>query len=423
MSTSLSPPVYQTDLFLDQTIYNPGSFVNGQVTFKLDKKLHCDRITAQLYGSARVFFVQKYTAPGALVKTKAFEQEIVLVNQSQDLWVTSNANIQKAMTLDEIARRASSTAIRLPQEQSANRPGLEVGNQTFGFSFPLPHRGLYTSFDSKNSAGYIRYYILLKVFNGSCVVLRKKLLFPVVVPVILENQLLTQEERVISQRKQFDKNAYLHVELELEKKMFVPGEPVRGNIFIDNQSGKSVKYANLHIVQDTVCYSIQPEVQMHESSYKTAGMGLCGEKVQTHDQRRYPIQFNIPALVPNVDVPHCLHSDYRLQLDVNFVRGSAKGSPISIKVPIIIGTHMRDNANFPVPSDNFELPLAPPPYNFTNEILENSIMERPPAYSPTIGGLSAIDPDAQDGYAPLCYHYNFGFAVEDEMSGAEKKTQ
>jgi hypothetical protein len=137
--------------------------------------------------------------------SKAFQQEQILVDQTQNVWITMNQNVRKHMTLDEITRRASSTAIHLPQNNSDTQPGLGKGNHTFNFSFPLPQNGLHTSFDARNSAGCVRYYILVKIFNGSCIALRKKLLFPVVCPTILPNQLLSKEDRVFSQWKQFEK--------------------------------------------------------------------------------------------------------------------------------------------------------------------------------------------------------------------------
>lgn len=101
-------------------------------------------------------------------------------------------------------RLSSSTAIKT-QNKVENSPGLEEGTHTFNISFALPPTGLYTSFDAKNSAGYVRYYILLKVFNGSAIVLRKKLLFAVVCPQILINTALPVKDKVVKKRKEFDK--------------------------------------------------------------------------------------------------------------------------------------------------------------------------------------------------------------------------
>lgn len=61
-STSMSgfaQSPYQADIFLEKPIYNPGELINGQVTLRLAKKLCCEIIHAQLYGSARVFFIKK----------------------------------------------------------------------------------------------------------------------------------------------------------------------------------------------------------------------------------------------------------------------------------------------------------------------------------------------------------------------------
>lgn len=108
--------------------------------------------------------------------------------------------------MEEIARKASSTAIRLSNKNNKeNRPGLEHGTHAFSFAFPLPVNGLYTSFDAKNSAGCIRYYMLLRVLNGSCLVMRKKLLFAVVCPKVLLNYPLSKVDQPITERKEFEK--------------------------------------------------------------------------------------------------------------------------------------------------------------------------------------------------------------------------
>jgi hypothetical protein len=56
---SLATSAYQADIFLEKPIYNPGDTLNGQITLRLGRKLCCDRVHVQLFGSARVFFVQK----------------------------------------------------------------------------------------------------------------------------------------------------------------------------------------------------------------------------------------------------------------------------------------------------------------------------------------------------------------------------
>jgi len=418
--TSVSPTqsAYQSDIFLDKHIYNPGDLVAGQVTLKLSRKLCCDTVALQLYGSARVFFVQKITKPGALNQSRAFEQEQILVDQKQDLWLTMNQNVQKQLSLEEIARRASSTAIRLPSGRKETSPGLEQGDHTFAFSFPLPQTGLHTSFDARNSAGYIRYYILLKVLNGSAVVMRKKLLFPVVCPKVLHSYPLSKTDRTVAQRKDFEKDSYISVQLCMEKRMFVPGEPIKGTITIENRSRKSVKHASLYIHQETICYSTRPEIQIHETSFKPPGMGLNVHKIKSGDRLEYPIEYNVPALLPNIDVPNCIQTYYYVQLDVGFVRNCPKHNPIAIKIPISIGTHLQ------APGEQYA--TAPPAYedieNRENFGVSHLQQFPPPDYNSSVMGMSAVDGEDQAGYAPLCYHYNFGFCLDDE-SNANKKRQ
>lgn len=90
---------YGVEILLDQPIYNPGDILTGLIKLDLKKKLCCELVTVQLYGSARVLFTEKIvrlvlssflrlfqTKPGALGQTKAYEQENVLVNLKTDVW-------------------------------------------------------------------------------------------------------------------------------------------------------------------------------------------------------------------------------------------------------------------------------------------------------------------------------------------------
>lgn len=100
------------------------------------------------------------------------------------------------------------------------------------------------------------------------------------------------------------------------------------------RSGKSVKYSHLYINQETICYSTRPEIQIHESAFNTPGIGLEVSKVMSGEDFKYPIKYNVPALLPNVDVPNCIQTNYHIHLVVGFVRNTPKGAPISIKVKL-----------------------------------------------------------------------------------------
>jgi hypothetical protein len=148
-------------------------------------------------------------------------------------------------------------------------------------------------------------------------------------------------------------------------------------------------------------------------------MGLTADKVLTGNDLTYPIAFNVPALVPNIEVPNCIHTDYHLRLIVGFIRGSGKGAPIAIKVPILLGTHIRKSAS------NNQLPGPPPAYSDIGANQENIDYDiRPPTYTPSVGGLSSIESGEENAnYTPLCYHYNFAFNPDDEALTMKKKTK
>lgn len=87
---------------------------------------------------------------------------------------------------------------------------------------------------------------------------------------------------------------------------------------------------------------------------------------------------------------------------------------MSIQMPISIGTHLQSS------DDSF--PVSPPPAYEEIENRENYnglYPQFPPDYSASLMGLSCLNDADQDGYTPLCYHYNFAFCGDEE----EKKNK
>jgi len=298
------------------------------------------------------FFTQLLKDPGQFGKTRAFEQERILVDDESDVWTGSNysdesKNKQK-ITLEEIVRRSNPNAIRLPGREitqngltsSACGSTLSKGTYEFDFCFKLPIDGLYTSFDSKNAAGNVRYYVQIQVWNGAFSALRQKLLFPVVCPKKLSEppfDKISNEGELVE--KEFGKGEKtLKVSLRLTKCGYVPGEPLIGTISINNRLSKSIKSAFLRIKQRTICYANKPDFQMHESFFETAGMELP-RKIRSKESLEYPICFYVPALLPNLHVPECIETDYSLELDVGTVKNSRRSSILQLRTALLIGTH------------------------------------------------------------------------------------
>uniref|UniRef100_A0A914XZR8 Arrestin-like N-terminal domain-containing protein n=1 Tax=Panagrolaimus superbus TaxID=310955 RepID=A0A914XZR8_9BILA len=187
---------FEAFIELDERIYNPGDVVTGKLHLELKKKLTCDVIKIQLFGSVRVFFIKSVSSktPGVLARNQAYEQEIVLIDKDINVWeAPANGEPKHEVTLEDIARMARSTSIRAHLPSPGRMPGFEPGGYDFTFSFILPESGLQTSFDSKNSAGCVRYYILMQALNRGYTVFRKKHLFPIVTPVFLDADLRAVE--------------------------------------------------------------------------------------------------------------------------------------------------------------------------------------------------------------------------------------
>ena len=59
--------------------------------------------------------------------------------------------------------------------------------------------------------------------------------------------------------------------MELDKRGYVPGEPISGKITIENKSKESVKCAFLRIIQTSTCYSRRPEIDVKVTTFEAAG--------------------------------------------------------------------------------------------------------------------------------------------------------
>lgn len=47
---------YDIDVILNEKIYNPGDTIHGEIQFRLNRKLFCDTIIAQVCGIVKIFW-------------------------------------------------------------------------------------------------------------------------------------------------------------------------------------------------------------------------------------------------------------------------------------------------------------------------------------------------------------------------------
>jgi len=168
-------------------------------------------------------------------------------------------------------------------------------------------------------------------------------------------------------------------------------------------------------------------MHLKESYFDTSGVGLPTHKVPPHTRFIFPINFYVPALLPNMRIPECIEANYTLRLSVGFKRGCAKYAFLQLSTPILIGTHPTSDAAKSFEEAKQKLPAAPPVYSDGDSPTESASTapDVPPAYTSSIGGLSETNDSPADKasllngegkkeYAPITYHYNFGYSLEDE---------
>uniref|UniRef100_A0A914ZQ00 Arrestin C-terminal-like domain-containing protein n=1 Tax=Parascaris univalens TaxID=6257 RepID=A0A914ZQ00_PARUN len=410
---------YDIDLLLSEKMYGPGDIIQGQIQFSLNRKLFCDTIIAQLYGIAKVFWTTN-EAHNDSFQPVAHVQKRTLIDKKVIVWNAENKKqLPPELSMGDIIRLSSPTAIRPKKvNRSEDDCGLEPGRHSMCFSFDLPKGGLHTSFEQPGCGGCVQYFILVQCLFNEQLIAKRKLLFPLVCPVDLMDNPIATESADVNRKINFGKNAYLNVQLHLAKKGFVPGERIPVRIFIDNRSGKSVKYAHLSIVQHAFCMADYPYPVDKHSCMEASGVGLPIHKIVNDSAYKYIPEFNVPALVPDFEIPGCIHVDHTLKFEVGFSRkAKPQYSVCVITIPIFVGTSGVDgkrdaHAISSKHSEEYDSCItseeaagetnasAYSPYTFS--------IPPPPSYTESEEGASDVQEGDDDcpSYTAVCYRYS-----------------
>uniref|UniRef100_A0A7I4KHM1 Arrestin_C domain-containing protein n=1 Tax=Brugia malayi TaxID=6279 RepID=A0A7I4KHM1_BRUMA len=360
---------YHIDILLSKKIYNPGDTIHGEVIFTLERNLSCDLINVQLFGLIRVFWIDKKAGNGCF-RPLPREQKRVLIDETVILWSEEKTNCKRPIqpTLNDILRLSATIAIRTKKyERNGNFRGIETGSHKFEFTFQLPKEGLYTSFDLGNCDGRVRYCINVQCFSYGLLVLKQTLVFPVVCPVDPSQCMDALQNSYNRKRMEFKKGRYLDVELSVSKRWLVPGEAIPVQVYIDNRSGKSIKFSHLSIQQHVFCIATHPLKCAKEWFQDTlAGVGMDAHKIPNGSKYKYTPNFNVPALVPGFEISGCMTLEYDLKLDVGFDRitmsSDMKHIICTLTIPIFIGTSSITDTNILQKSKFRKVSLLPPNY-------------------------------------------------------------
>ncbi|KAM3718548.1 Protein ttm-2 [Dirofilaria immitis] len=305
-----------------------------------------------------------YHIGNANFRPLAREQKRILVDETTVLW----SDEKDISTTNVIQARK--------RERNGNFHGIEIGSHKFEFVFQLPQQGLYTSFDLRNCGGRIRYCINVQCFSYGRLVLKKTLVFPIVCPINPSEFPKAFENGCNKKRVELKKNRYFDVELSISKCWLVPGEALPVQIYIDNRSGKSIKFFHLSIQQRIFCTATCPMKYDKEWFLDTVGVGMDIHKIRDGSTHKYAPKFNVPALVPGFKIAKCMTLEYALKLDIGFDRvtistGVKQHIVCTLTIPIFIGTSSTMDANV-VEKSKFEeaivsLPnyydISPPSYD------------------------------------------------------------
>ncbi|CAJ0581433.1 unnamed protein product, partial [Mesorhabditis spiculigera] len=378
---------YKMEIILDGSIYKPGDTVSGTIYLDLMKHMACDIITVKMFGQIRVYWVEESTTTYALRQTTPYEQKRTLVDRSVELWKSSDSAMVHRPTLDEIRDFASSNKIRAPLKRSdEEKAGFSAGRHQLEFSLDLPKAGLLSTFESRDSAGSVQYWVEVVAHFGNRPMIKRKVLFPVVVDVDLN--LNPELANPALEKTSFrTSSGHVDVTMSIPKTGFTPAEPIEAEISVVNGSKKSIKYCTLNILQRHSCIAQEPSVAVKETVYNTPGFAMPMEKIKAGASHTYQTngRFRVPALPLAATVPDFLVVEYFLQLVLGYERGKRGASFGYLQIPIQIGTRPIRDGSEPGGEDPFEdgtHPSAPPsdipPVYGTYEFANDSA--HPPSY-------------------------------------------
>lgn len=331
-------------------LYHPGETLNGRVLLKLNDTILCDAVTVTLYGSARVFWVER--EPQGSV---AYTSEKVYFNDKQQIWTYQPPTPTKDSTNDR-----------------ETRPHLPAGRFEFDFTYTLP-QGLPTSFDAKHSSGYVRYFAKVCVTNQDTIKHSRKAYFSVVKPedLNLYPALYSSSTRHNVKRCKANfcsssstANRYISLGLRLPKLGFVPGEQIKFSVDVDNRSKRSVHSVKAHLIQQVTAYATTPSFKLQDAVKVVVSVGKVekfpkGSLTVWNDTPLY-----IPAVVPTFVIDDVLEVHYSLRIEAYCDKHAAE---VAVEIPITVGTVplVNDNNVGVVPRG-----LDPPPAydNYTMEI-------------------------------------------------------
>lgn len=153
-------------------------------------------------------------------------------------------------------------------------PHIKAGSHSFNFSFRLPPN-LPTSFDAKHSDGYIRYSIKVCMMANESIKHSRKAYFSVVKQEDLNLMSPMLREPMFEQTSKLCKNGLfgqpsrdcpIRLSATMEKRGYVPGEPIYVQVEVENRAKKSMKTFKMHLMQHVLCHVDQPEVEVRRAS-------------------------------------------------------------------------------------------------------------------------------------------------------------
>ncbi|CAJ0955571.1 unnamed protein product, partial [Mesorhabditis belari] len=379
-SRAMNSQLHKAQIILDQNIYRPGDSVTGKIYLDLGKFFTCDYIEVKLLGQLRVYWLEEKVSAMSLRQATAFEKKRILVDRSECVWKKDPSMGKQEPTLEQIVVFARPTAIRTKLQSNAEVPGLEKGHHELPFHIDLPKSGLLSTFESKQSPGSVQYWIEVTCLYETRQLLKRKVLFPVVIDMDLNE--MPRVHLAVEEKKRFPfaQNNYVDVTMKLPKSAFTPGETIDAEITLENRSKKSVKYCTMNILQNHYCFSENPHVATKETRYETPGLPMPIDKVISGASQTYQTKghFHVPALPLATSIDNFLIVEYFLQLTIGFERNRRAAAFGKVLIPIQIGTiplRRRSDPQPILPAIRGQTTPSPP---LVNEMV---LFDSPPDYA------------------------------------------
>uniref|UniRef100_A0A914Y6Y5 Arrestin-like N-terminal domain-containing protein n=1 Tax=Panagrolaimus superbus TaxID=310955 RepID=A0A914Y6Y5_9BILA len=364
---------------LSKTLFEPGDIISGNVYLNFEKRIECDKITANFIGGLQTKILCDYNHHNDPLNTNTntnnnnnnspsiYEYEKQFINEILNLKVFKE-EILKEKRRESIGDWVIPFAdvkptFPSPKKEEQTFYGFEAGSHTIPFEYRLPFSGLHTSFAARKCNTTIKYAVVIELHQNLEIICHNKADFSVVCPLSIPMGLNISKD--FCSKIDLTKGFNIEIILTLLKKTYLPTEKLECKITIKNKWKHSLKYVHFNIYQRMTSVAKVKAGNLRKSfisRIEHAGVGLprIVSKIAAGQSFTFSPEFYIPALIPFQNIENYFNVEYFAQVKVGRDSNAIFGN---CRAPISVGTHYSAPMKEEVLVDLSTPPSSPLPYN------------------------------------------------------------